>query len=588
MPDGSTLVIGQNNTGDTGVTRLERLGTTAKVALDVINNGAEAGLQVSGTPGIRSSSATGNGVRATSGSGTGLNASSTSGSAVVAVSDSGIGVSGRSNGAADGVRGQSATGVGVEGSGYHGVVGTSVGGPGVGIAGIATSGLGMDARSVDGDGAWGISTRGVGVYGQSTDYIGVEGFAPLKAGVRGGSQDGPGVLGDSDRGAGVFGLSHGQSPGVFGTAAAAGVRGESSNIGVQGTSKDYAGVVGTGPAIGTAGVSTAGTGVNGSSTSGMGVSGSSTSGQGVRGLSTTASGVRGESVRGIGVDGVSTFNHGVSGITQASRATATGNIAGVNGMSVLDKFGVRGISLGSQVFRVGGVIGLVGAGVLAETLQGTALLARIPGGPRGTGLAGAFLGEVVVDGNFTVFTGAKSAAVRHPDGSHRRLYSLESPESFFEDFGRTRLRRGKAAVRLDPDFAALVRREDYYVFLTAEGPTQGLYVSRKTRNGFEVTEQGEGKGTLSFCYRIVARRKDIAGRRLEKVPVPRFEGPDVSRREARTLKVTRPVKVSGRLEPSEPMEAPEVARLPRRRGHTAPSLRGRTARQQRRKSPPKR
>ena len=46
------------------------------------------------------------------------------------------------------------------------------------------------------------------------------------------------------------------------------------------------------------------------------------------------------------------------------------------------------------------------------------------------------------------------AAVSHPDGSHRLLYSLESPESWFEDFGEARLVDGKAEVRLDPDFAA--------------------------------------------------------------------------------------------------------------------------------------
>jgi hypothetical protein len=379
-------------------------------------------------------------------------------------------------------------------------------------------------------------------------------------------------LGDSDRSAGVYGISRGGvGTGIYGTGPATGVRGESSSIGVQGTSKAYAGVVGTGPVAGT----------GGSSPAGIGVDGSSTSGQGVRGLSTTGSGVRGESVRGIGVDAVSTFNHGVLGITQASRDAGPGDFAGVNGMSVRDKFGVRGISLGSQVFRVGGVIGLVGAGVLAETISGTALIARIPGGPKGTGIAGAFLGEVVVDGNFTVFTGAKSAAVRHPDGSHRRFYSLESPESFFEDFGRSRLKRGKAAVRLDPDFAALVRREDYYVFLTAEGPTQGLYVSRKTRNGFEVREQGEGKGTISFCYRIVARRKDIAGRRLEKVPVPRFEGAEVPKRDARAFRAPSRPAPQAKLEAPEPMEAPEVARLPRRRGQTGPSLRVRQARRSR-------
>ena len=49
----------------------------------------------------------------------------------------------------------------------------------------------------------------------------------------------------------------------------------------------------------------------------------------------------------------------------------------------------------------------------------------------------------VLGGPLTVFgQNAKSAAVPHPDGSHRRLYCLEAPESLFEDFGRAHLRAG--------------------------------------------------------------------------------------------------------------------------------------------------
>ena len=51
-------------------------------------------------------------------------------------------------------------------------------------------------------------------------------------------------------------------------------------------------------------------------------------------------------------------------------------------------------------------------------------------------------------------------AMRHPDGSYRRLYSLESPETWFEDFGRGELLDGRAQVELDPDYAVLVQLED--------------------------------------------------------------------------------------------------------------------------------
>jgi hypothetical protein len=128
---------------------------------------------------------------------------------------------------------------------------------------------------------------------------------------------------------------------------------------------------------------------------------------------------------------------------------------------------------------------------------------------------------VLVNGSFTVLGGPKSAAVRHPDGSHRRLYSVESPESWFEDFGAGKLKKGRAEVKLDRDFAVLVRRNDYHVFLTPLADSQGLYVSKKSPSSFEVREQQGGTSSITFSYRVVARRKDIEGRRLEKVKVPR-------------------------------------------------------------------
>ena len=71
---------------------------------------------------------------------------------------------------------------------------------------------------------------------------------------------------------------------------------------------------------------------------------------------------------------------------------------------------------------------------------------------------------MLVNGNFTAIGGSKSAAVPHPDGSHRRLYCVESPESWFEDFGSDQLVNGRARVRLDPDFNALVHGDNYQVF----------------------------------------------------------------------------------------------------------------------------
>lgn len=99
------------------------------------------------------------------------------------------------------------------------------------------------------------------------------------------------------------------------------------------------------------------------------------------------------------------------------------------------------------------------------------------------------------------------------------MYSMESPESWFEDFGEKRLVKGKAEVTVDPGFAAVVRGE-YHIFVSPYDPSNGLYVSRRNRKRFVVLEQKRGQSTLTFSYRIVARRKDIAGPRLQKVTPP--------------------------------------------------------------------
>ena len=45
---------------------------------------------------------------------------------------------------------------------------------------------------------------------------------------------------------------------------------------------------------------------------------------------------------------------------------------------------------------------------------------------------------------------------------------MESPESWFEDFGTGQLECGRVEIAIDPDFAALVRLDDYQVFLTQD------------------------------------------------------------------------------------------------------------------------
>jgi hypothetical protein len=137
------------------------------------------------------------------------------------------------------------------------------------------------------------------------------------------------------------------------------------------------------------------------------------------------------------------------------------------------------------------------AGVFGENVSGYGMVATTRGigvglYARGLDRAGYFDGRVEVQGDLQV-SGAKSATVAHPDGSHRLLYALESPQSWFEDFGRSRISQGRARVELDSDFAALVQTTDYHVFLTPEGDSNGLCVRGRNSDSFEVCEQQGGR-----------------------------------------------------------------------------------------------
>jgi hypothetical protein len=232
---------------------------------------------------------------------------------------------------------------------------------------------------------------------------------------------------------------------------------------------------------------------------GVGVDGlnNSSSNAAVRGVNTsTGPGVLGQS--GATGQGTGTGVHGDASDSASSAIGVLGTgFLGVFGNAA--QFGVYGFASGpgAQGFHAEapagfGCVAVGSQGLFAEGTGALGLEARCVSGTAlqaysATSLAGRFVGHVLVEGNHTV-TGVKSAAVPHPDGSHRRLYCMEAPESVFEDFGDDRVVNGRASVRLDRDFAAVVRGDHYRVFLTPEGDCKGLYVSNKTPTSFEVRE----------------------------------------------------------------------------------------------------
>ena len=258
---------------------------------------------------------------------------------------------------------------------------------------------------------------------------------------------------------------------------------------------------------------------------------------------TVATGVLGQGGAATGVAGLSTGGVGVYGQFGDSADVRSGARAGVLGVAMTpNEAGVVGGANFVGVVGGGGdggfgVAGLAGAGGYAVAGLAGSNGVGIAGQASGAGsFAGYFSGDVAVTGavtisgdltlaDATVAAKIKQAIVPFPDGSKRLLNCMESPEHWFEDFSTAQLKGGRAVVKIDADFAKVIKRGDYHVFLTPKGDCRGLYVRRQGGAAFEVRELQGGTSGVPFSYRIVGRRKDVkAHRRFAKVdsrpPVP--------------------------------------------------------------------
>jgi hypothetical protein len=263
-------------------------------------------------------------------------------------------------------------------------------------------------------------------------------------------------------------------------------------------------------------------GVFGFSTQNIGVQGSSFVGSAVQGGSFLGGGVRGTSFRGVGASGQSFAASGVTGVS-GTQGPPVPNLpaAGVLGSSA-DRPGVIGTSnTAAGVHAFSNFVGIV-----AETTNAASF-------------AGIFRGNVV---HGTLTANVKNSVVTFPDRTQRVLHCMESPEHWFEDFGAAKLKAGRVVVKIDADFARVVKLDEYHVFVTPADDCRGLCVRNKTATSFEVRELADGKSSVAFSYRIVARRKDIkAHKRFAKIDT----------RQALPARATRP--------PREP--APTAAAL---------------------------
>ncbi len=188
------------------------------------------------------------------------------------------------------------------------------------------------------------------------------------------------------------------------------------------------------------------------------------------------------------------------GSGQAVRATGLGGTA------------VQGLNNGrgrAASFHIGNSINTQSA-LFAET-SGSGWAGEFRGASNGVRIATNLGGAAL-----QVVGGSKNAVVGTTTGA-RALYSEESSEVWFSDYGFARLEQGRARVLIDPLFAQAINpQEPYHVFVQPYGDAE-LYVTERSPLGFVVRLRA-GDGSVEFSYRLVAKRRGFERARLERAP----------------------------------------------------------------------
>jgi hypothetical protein len=177
--------------------------------------------------------------------------------------------------------------------------------------------------------------------------------------------------------------------------------------------------------------------------------------------------------------------------------------------------------LGSWAHPAGYFAGRIGVIGYTKDSGGTAVLALIN---DSTGWAGMFTGigngirvsVPVGKVGLEVIDGTKNAVVGTEDGA-RLLYTEESTEVWFTDYGFGELEEGLAVIPIESIFAQTVNLEEpYHVFVQVYGDAE-VYVTDRTATGFEVHLR-DGDPGVEFSYRIVGKRIGYEDDRLERAP----------------------------------------------------------------------
>lgn len=291
-----------------------------------------------------------------------------------------------------------------------------------------------------------------------------------------------GIYGENtDAGNGLMGVNTAGGSGVFG-------QNTSLGSGLKGVSFEGAGVLGGSAGRGAAGI----VGFNQDSL-----------GTGILALGCgLTSGLMLTSGSGISASG---FNAGVFSIA-ADSTSGTGIVASGNNISlILSPKAGAGLTANGRYF---GVTGFAHGDTSSTGIGKWGGYFSFSGSPN----AGAFIGGRLDGTDYGILaSGTNSILVKDNAGENRVMFNPAAPEVLLEDYGTGQLERGSAHISLDPLFSELITVDEnspLRVFVQPEGDCNGVYVTNKTKEGFDVKELKGGKSGIQFSWHAVAVRAD--------------------------------------------------------------------------------
>lgn len=108
-------------------------------------------------------------------------------------------------------------------------------------------------------------------------------------------------------------------------------------------------------------------------------------------------------------------------------------------------------------------------------------------------------------------TGTVSTVIKDLNNEDVVMNCPETPENLFMDYGVGKLVNGKVHVKIDPILSKNIivnEKHPLKIFIQLEGQCNGVYVTNKTAEGFDVIELNDGSSNVEFSYSIVATMGD--------------------------------------------------------------------------------